>query len=176
MKIKNFQAEIFKVPLKRKPWGLRQKRHRNKKEARYLKRNNQTAQEKKPRKFKPIKYIWLLGQWPRAFQLNGTLDKFLFRPTWYRKIVIIEDLLLFTFRILYACLYSYRASIDTNFLESQMQHLSCTNWSLNKCFFDRKRAKQLKSISHYYYFSFGFDLALNMKLLTEKVLLISTQY
>ena len=45
-------------------------------EARYLKMNSQTPQEKKQRKFKSIKCIWLLGQQPRAFQLNGTLPLF----------------------------------------------------------------------------------------------------
>ena len=35
---------------------------RNKKEVRYQKKNSGTPQIKKPQKFKPMKYIWLLGQ------------------------------------------------------------------------------------------------------------------
>ena len=58
--------DTFKVPFKRKAWGLRPKSHmiliEIKIEVRYLKKNRQTSQEKKPWKFKLIKYIWLLGQ------------------------------------------------------------------------------------------------------------------
>ena len=42
-------------------------------EARYLKKNSQTPQEKNPRNFISIKIIWLFGLKSQAFLLNGTL-------------------------------------------------------------------------------------------------------
>ena len=45
-----------------------------KKEARYLKKNSQTPQEKN-RENSNRSIIWLLDQKPQDFQLNGTLVK-----------------------------------------------------------------------------------------------------
>ena len=48
-------------------------------ETRYLKKEQPNTIEKKPRKFKSVKCIWLLGQQPRAFYFNGTLQQPLFK-------------------------------------------------------------------------------------------------
>ena len=41
---------------------------------------------KQPRKFETIKFKWLLGQKPRAFQLNGTLFRMISKQDNIRKI------------------------------------------------------------------------------------------
>ena len=69
-----FNTTLLKVPFKRKAWCLRPKSHviliEIKIEARYLKRNSQTPQGKKPRKFKPIKYIMAFGPITSCFSVE----------------------------------------------------------------------------------------------------------
>ena len=57
--------KIAKVSFKRKAWGLRQKSHMiliEIKKKRAIKKEQPNTTGKKPRNFKPIKYIWLLGR------------------------------------------------------------------------------------------------------------------